>query len=145
MLNPGGPDETKEFKFAENVPSILGESFEETDDITFGILPAAPKDGLNKAEPLKDEFASLSLLVQGTFLGGNKMKRETKGREEQIRNPIPKKKSTISRKKGLKSNKQGHNPSHPVKTNLFVRTCGITGMMNVTPGFTTPRVRVVTQ
>ena len=65
LLNPGGPDERDAFKFAEKVPSILGESLEETGAITLAILPAAPKVGLNKAEPFKDEFVNL-WLVHGT-------------------------------------------------------------------------------
>jgi hypothetical protein len=96
LLNPVGPYERDAFKFAEKVPLILGEIFEETGAMTFPILPAAPKAGLNTAEPFKDEFASL-LLVRGEcgkkrdVFGRRKVRKETIGAEEEIRNPISQK------------------------------------------------------
>jgi hypothetical protein len=65
LLNPAGPCETVAFKFAEKVPCILGDIFGEIGAITLPIFPAAPKEGLNKEELFKDEFASLLFWSEG--------------------------------------------------------------------------------
>lgn len=82
LLNPTGPCGTVAFKFAENVPAILGESFDDTGEITFPILLAAPEEGLNKEELFKVEFASLWLIGRSSVHSLVWCARDSKSAEE---------------------------------------------------------------